>query len=176
MTREAGRQDPAQPEAEAPAPAYELPQPGSCNSLALRKAMRRVSHLYDGVVADTGLRMTQISILIHIARAKAPNMGELAGRLVLDRSALNENLKPLIRAGLVENTPDPHDRRNRRVRLTPAGHTKLAASLEHWRTAQKRFEVAFGAADAAELRRTLDRISSDAFAVAFDEETRLADR
>src|ERR1700678_2698905 len=68
-----------------------------CNTTALRKATRRVSQLYDSVLAPTGLRSTQRSMLMHIARAGEPAMGELAAALGLDRSALTHNLKPLER-------------------------------------------------------------------------------
>ena len=73
-----------------------------CNNSALRKATRRVSQLYDAVLAPSGLRSTQMAILTHIDRAGTPAMGELAAALVLDRSALGHNLKPLERDGLVE--------------------------------------------------------------------------
>lgn len=78
----------------------DLGENGRCNNLAPRKATRRVSQLYDSILAPTGLRSTQRSILLYIARFGSPNMGQLAASLVLDRSALCHNLKPLERAGL----------------------------------------------------------------------------
>jgi DNA-binding MarR family transcriptional regulator len=144
-------------------------QSGLCNGTALRKATRRVSQLYDAVLAPSGLRGTQRSMLIHIARAGAPTMGELAGALVLDRSALAHNLKPLERDGLVEVVVDPADKRGRLVRLTPLGETRLAASQVMWRQAQQRFEAAFGPERAAALRDALDTIASPDFAAAFVE-------
>ena len=68
-----------------------------CNNTALRKATRRVSQLYDSVLAPTGLRSTQRSILLSIARLESPSLGQLAASLVLDRSALGHNLRPLER-------------------------------------------------------------------------------
>ena len=65
-----------------------------CHGAALRKATRRVSQLYDAVLAPCGLKVSQHSILSHIARAGAPSMTDLARLLVLDRSALAHNLKP----------------------------------------------------------------------------------
>src|SRR5579859_3365772 len=94
---------------------------GICNGTALRKATRRVSQLYDAALAPIGLRATQRSLLIHIARAGTPGMGDLAADLVLDRSALAHNLKPLERDGLVAVFVDPEDKRGRLVTLTPAG-------------------------------------------------------
>jgi len=148
-----------------------LAEPGVCNGTALRKATRRVSQLYDAVLAPTGLRGTQRSILIHIARAQmteagSPSMGALAAALVLDRSALAHNLKPLERDGLVAVEVDPADRRGRIVVLTELGRTRLDATTPLWAEAQRRFEASFG--DAAALRAALALIASPEFAAAFE--------
>ena len=59
-------------------------------------------------------------------------MSELASPLVLDRSALAHNIKPLEREGLVEMVADDNDKRNRLVALTEAGWAKLAQSMPLW--------------------------------------------
>jgi DNA-binding MarR family transcriptional regulator len=147
---------------------FALPPPNPCNGTALRKATRRVSQLYDAVLAPCGLRSTQRSMLIYIARLKAPTMGDLAAALVLDRSALAHNLKPLERDGLVAIEPAPEDRRSRLVRLTKRGEAKLAESMGLWRNAQARFEKAFGVERAEALRSTLALVASEEFAEAFE--------
>ena len=131
-----------------------------CNVTALRKATRHVSQLYDAMLAPSGLRATQRAILIYVARRGTPAIGELADALVLDRTALNHNLKPLQRDGLVTIAPDRDDRRSKRVQLTKRGETRLAESRLAWKGAQDRFESAFGARQAADLRRTLELIAA----------------
>jgi DNA-binding MarR family transcriptional regulator len=143
------------------------PEPGPCNGTALRKATRRVSQLYDAALAPCGLRSTQRSILAHIARAGTPAIGDLAVALVLDRSALAHNLKPLERDGLVAVVVDANDRRSRRVKLTDRGEAKLAESTKLWEVAQNRFEVTFGADQARALRASLALIASAEFSNAF---------
>jgi hypothetical protein len=44
--------------------------------------------------------------------------------------------------------------------LTPTGQARLKAAAAHWRRAQKEFEMAVGAADAADLRTVLQRVIS----------------
>jgi DNA-binding MarR family transcriptional regulator len=140
-----------------------------CNGTALRKATRRVSQLYDAVLAPCGLRSTQRSILIHIARAGSPSMGELAESLVLDRSALAHNLKPLERDGFVAVVVDAKDRRSHLVELTALGKAKLKESMQLWEKAQHRFETAFGSEQASVLRRSLALIASNDFAKTFQQ-------
>ena len=138
-----------------------------CNGAALRKAARRVSQLYDDVLAPCGLRLSQHSALVHIERAGAPTMSELAKDMVLDRSALSHNLGPLERDGFVEVTVDETDRRSRRIVLTAAGRKKLIESKALWAQAQQRFEGAYGAGKAERLRELLADICSDELHDAF---------
>jgi|GEM_PF-298030 len=149
-------------------PSGPLSQPGPCNGNELRKASRRISQLYDGVIATSGLRSTQRSILVQLATLGAPTMGELAQALVLDRSALAHNLKPLERDGYLSIKADRADRRSRRVSLTPAGQDKLEESNALWASAQRRFESAFGTEQAQALRHTLAIISSAEFVRSFE--------
>jgi DNA-binding MarR family transcriptional regulator len=104
----------------------ELPGPGLCNATPLREASRRVTQLYDNALSPCGLRSTQRSIPVNLARAGTPSIGELAELLALDRSAMAHNLKPLARDGLVELYVDKRDKRNRRTTLTKRGWDKLA--------------------------------------------------
>lgn len=139
-----------------------------CNGSALRKASRRVSQLYDAALEPCGLSGSQRSILVHIARAESPTMTELANAMVLDRSALARNIKPLERDGYITQSPDAYDGRSKRIALTESGRAKLAESHRLWRKAQNRFEEVYGAERAAALRTALGEIFSDAFAEAFN--------
>lgn len=131
-----------------------------CNVTALRKAARHISQFYDTILAESGMRATQRAILVAIAREGSPTIGELASKLVLDRTALNHNLKPLQRDGLLAIAADAGDRRSKRVKLTRRGEAKLAESESAWLRAQDRFEAAFGAKEAAGLRKTLALVAS----------------
>jgi DNA-binding MarR family transcriptional regulator len=139
--------------------------PTRCNVTALRKATRHVSQLYDAALATLGLRATQRAILSYVRRSGTPTMGELAAVLVLDRTALNHNLKPLQRDGYVRLLTDKDDRRIKRVQLTRQGEVKLQESEAAWMQAQNRFEAAFGRKEAGDLRRTLDFIAGLDFGI-----------
>jgi DNA-binding MarR family transcriptional regulator len=134
-----------------------------CNATALRKAQRRLTQLYDTALEQSGLRSTQLTILVELAgRAQPPpTMAQLAAALVMDRSALGHNLRPLERDGLVVLQEGDADRRLRHVVLTSKGRHKCQEAVRGWRTAQDRFEQVFGRAEAAALRATLLRIAHD---------------
>lgn len=137
--------------------------PTPCNATALRKAQRRLTQLYDTALEDCGLRSTQLTILVELAgrTEQPPTMAQLAVALVMDRSALGHNLRPLEREGLVVLQQGGADRRLRHVVLTPKGNAKCQQALRRWRIAQDRFEQVFGRSEAAALRTTLLRIAHD---------------
>ncbi|MFZ6679062.1 MarR family winged helix-turn-helix transcriptional regulator [Undibacterium sp. Tian12W] len=138
-----------------------------CNGAALRKANRRVTQLYDAVLAPCGLTISQRSVLVHVQRSVSPTMSELAHAMVLDRSALAHNLKPLEREGYLVQTRDAKDGRSKRVTLTPTGAEKLNDANLLWRKAQARFEKTYGPERAKALRFALADIFTDDFAEAF---------
>src|SRR3981081_4702379 len=91
------------------------PSASPCFATAIRKASRRLSQLYDDALEPSGLRTTQFAILSELERrAKEPPMRELADAMVMDRSALGRNLRPLERDGLIA-LEEGEDRRQRRV-------------------------------------------------------------
>jgi DNA-binding MarR family transcriptional regulator len=136
---------------------------GQCNNTALRKAARRVSQLYDSMLAPTGLRSTQRSILVNIARFGSPTVGQLAASLVLDPSTLGQNLRPLEREGFIVLDADPDDKRSRLAKLTKKGGSKLRETAVLWEAAQERFENKFGIAGAKSLREALAVIAAEEF-------------
>jgi DNA-binding MarR family transcriptional regulator len=140
-----------------------FPEPNRCNCAALRKASRRISQFYDAALAPSGLKSTQFAMLSDIERRAdaPPTIRDLAETLVLDQSTIGQNLRPLVREGLVSLVRDVSDRRSRRVKLTKTGRARIAAIWPLWETAQARFESGFGKQAAADLRGILLKIARD---------------
>jgi len=140
-----------------------IPSRSDCSATTLRKASRKVAQLFDEALAPCGLRSTQYSILVEIARHEGnpPTLQVLADALVMDRSTLGHNLRPLERDGLVAIVPGVADRRRRHIELTSAGRRKLRAAHELWLKAQTFFHEVYGEVAAAQLRTTLLDIAYD---------------
>ena len=126
-----------------------------CNCLALRQASRYVTGMYDQVLSEAGLRVTQFSILYTLLGLGPMTVNQMSTQLVMDRTTLTRNLKPLERDALVTTGPSEHDKRERVIGLTPAGKAKVKAVLPLWRRAQQTFERNFGSERAVELRALL---------------------
>jgi DNA-binding MarR family transcriptional regulator len=129
--------------------------PDLCNYLSIRKAARHISQFYDHRLAPAGLRTSQFSILARLRRGGPASINELAAAMVMDRTTMGRNLRPLERDGLIAIGTDPRDRRSRVLSVTPAGEARLDAARPLWAKAQREFEQRFGAGQAEALRLTL---------------------
>ncbi len=116
-----------------------------CSCGHLRRASRAVTQLYDGVLQASGLKTTQFTLLVAAAELKAAPVSRMAEALVMDRTTLTRNLKPLVKDGLLAVEPGA-DRRSRWIRLTPKGRKALAEALPLWDQAQNRMIQGLGRA------------------------------
>jgi DNA-binding MarR family transcriptional regulator len=135
------------------------PELGPCACSQVRKLARRLSSLYDAVLAPERLTITQYSLLANIARAGQLSHTVLADKLGMERTTLTRNLRPLTRAKLVVAVAGL-DQRQHLLQLTPAGKRKLARSLPRWEEAQRQFVSNFGFESMQDLRGLLGSAES----------------
>jgi DNA-binding MarR family transcriptional regulator len=138
--------------------------PTYCTCLALRRATRRVTQIYDAHMKPLGLRITQFAVLGQLVGAPdtAPSqmsITALARRLGLDRSTLGRNLRPLLKAGLVA-MDGGEDRRAHTLALTDAGRALLDKAIPLWRDAQRHVAEKLGRDKTRALRAVLDETTA----------------
>lgn len=133
---------PDRPEDDTTEAALQELMSGACYCLALRQASRRLTRLYDRVLADHGLTIAQFSLLPWLHAMKRPTVQRLAEVCQMDQSTLSRGLALLERDGLVAAEVDPDDRRKRILRLTDDGRRRMIAASVAWKRAQD--EVAAG--------------------------------
>lgn len=131
----------------------------SCINFNLRKAARAVTAIYDRSLAPVGITSTQFSILVALAYYPERSMSELARFLVMDRTTLTKNLKPLMRDKLVEPAAG-EDRRQRLLKLSRKGNAVLDRAFPLWTEAQQQVSDVLGGEQMHSLYRTLHKVSS----------------
>jgi DNA-binding MarR family transcriptional regulator len=131
----------------------------ACACGRLRRATRALTQLYDDLLAPAGLRVTQFSLLRTLQRDGTLRINELAGRLLLDRTALSRNLDPLVAQGLVDIVRG-HDARTREVAISRKGANALKAAMPHWERAQSEVTRHLGAAKLDALISTLGQLEA----------------
>ena len=134
-----------------------------CACFSLRKAARAVTQLYDDALKPAGVLATQLPLLATTARLERATVTELAEAMVMDRTTLTRNLRPLERDGLLRTEPGT-DRRVREVSLTKKGQRVLLAAYPLWRQAQAKVARGLGRRRMehliAELTATVDALRS----------------
>src|SRR5215469_5413823 len=115
----------------------------TCACTHVRKAARVITQLYDTLLEPSGLRITQLIVLVAIALFEQDTVMQLAEKLAMDRSALAHTLRSLEEQGLVTVEPG-RDRRTRVVRLTVQGRQAVLQTLLYWRAAQEQMLARFG--------------------------------
>lgn len=119
-----------------------------CLCLHAQRAARALSRRFDEAFRPFGITSGQFSLLNGLNRPEPPMIGAVAELLVMDRSTVTANLKPLERAGLITVAVDEQDRRGRRVALTDAGRAVLAQATTVWIEEHAALEKEIGNGDA----------------------------
>jgi DNA-binding MarR family transcriptional regulator len=115
----------------------------NCTGANLRKAARAVTQTYDAALQPSGLKLTQFSLLATLDQIGDAPLTRLADALVMDRTTLTRNLKPMIRDGLVQIEQDD-DQRVRVISLTEMGKNKFEDALPRWEALQVRLLASLG--------------------------------
>ena len=132
----------------------------SCVNFNLRKAVRAVSQHYDKILVPVKLRCTQFTILTILSKTDALTITGLADFLVMDRTTLTRNLKPLEKEGYLTILPGIVDKRSRRVALTNEGKEAQKSAIPYWQQAQKEMVSFIGEEDTRHLIRYLQLLST----------------
>ena len=109
----------------------------SCACQKVRMAARAITRAYDKALRPTGLRSTQITILVAASVAGGIPLHRLADILGLERTTLTRNLAAIERDGLIRIVSV--DGRTRNVLVSPDGAARLKKALVLWIRPSKRF-------------------------------------
>lgn len=146
---------------------------GSCASFNFRRTARAVTRLYDGAFQDLGIRSTQFTILVALAKTQPTSIGALADLLVIDRTTLTRSLRLLKKDGLL-SVSDRSTKRQRFLSLTWRGTQLLERSLPAWRKAHERFVEALGPEYWVNFRRELEKLARVAVSLESTRQTKPA--
>jgi DNA-binding MarR family transcriptional regulator len=131
-----------------------------CTCFKLRSLTRRVTQLYDRVLAPSGLKVTQYSLIAHARRRETSRpltVTELAQKLFTDRTTLTRNLRPLLDAGFIRIGAGP-DERSKAVIVTPKGEDAYQAARPLWKAAQTLMQERLGNPELAALHGLIDNL------------------
>lgn len=113
------------------------------------------------VYSTFGIGRPEFDVLATLRRAGSPyslSPGALAASMMMSSGGTTARLDRLEKAGLVQRTPDPHDRRGILVRLTPRGRRLVDAAVTAGLTRQQELLAHLPAAKQAQLSSLLREV------------------
>lgn len=115
----------------------------NCTCINLRVASRAMTRLYDEALSPSGIRITQLATLSALAFYGPFTIKALASALVMDRTTLTADLKPLEAQGFLE-LEQGLDRRTRIVAISERGRAALNRAIPLWQAIQGKIQTELG--------------------------------
>jgi len=110
-----------------------------------RMTNRVLAGIYDEEYRPFGLKSTQLSLLVAVAKAGPVRRTTLGELLSLDPSTLTRNLRVMLRQGWIAEAPDDVDQRGAPLKITAKGARLLESIGPAWQRAQARAKRLLGA-------------------------------
>jgi DNA-binding MarR family transcriptional regulator len=132
---------------------------GVCVCGYVRKLSRIVTAVYDGALADAGLKTSQFSVLIAVANRGKARPAELTELLQMDESTVSRNVDRMCARGWLRLEREG-DRRSHLIEVTDKGQALIRKCLPAWRQAQAEVSERLGTGTVAELRSALRKLSA----------------
>jgi DNA-binding MarR family transcriptional regulator len=131
-----------------------------CTCIRVRQAARALSRIYDEALDATGIQASQLPVLVAVAHfgEAGASINALASVLVMDRTTLSRNLRPLEKLGLLRVARAPDDARQRLVLLTRHGERVIERSYPLWQEAQRQLSELAGKESVQAARDSLGRL------------------
>jgi DNA-binding MarR family transcriptional regulator len=108
---------------------------GVCVGGCVRKLNRMVTAIYDGALANAGLKTSQFIVLVSVANRKQARPTDLTKHLQLDESTLSRNVERMCARGWMRLVQEA-DRRSHLIEVTDKGQALIRKSLPAWQKAQ----------------------------------------
>jgi len=130
-----------------------------CYCATLRQAARAATALYESALADSGLHLTQYTVLQALKLAPNLTTTDLADVIGIDQTTATRTLALIKKGGLIASTPG-RDRRERRWNLTSLGESTFRKLQPKWESAQAAFERRLGRTKALAIKRASFQVAS----------------
>ncbi len=127
-----------------PAPAKVRQMARECIAVRVRLLNRLITGVCDDGLRPFGVRVAQVNILVAVAHDGPLPPGEVAKRLVMDKSTLSRDADRLIANGWLTAEPTD-DGRSHTLGITPEGLDLLERIHPVWVAGQKKLAAILGA-------------------------------
>lgn len=130
-----------------------------CSCGLLRRASRQLTQIYDHALQPVGIKISQFGVLANVEKYAGATITELAARMKMDRTTLTRNLRPMVKAGWVEQRSSGG--RATAVHITRAGKAMLKRAMPLWKGAEEEIRVKLNPKKRKQLEALLTDVLGD---------------
>ena len=128
-----------------------------CIAVRVRLINRVVTAIYDEALRPLGSRVSQMNLLVAVARMGETRPSDVCRALRLEKSTLSRDVEVMKARGWLESDP-PTGGRNQVLRITPAGRDLLVRARPAWESAQAEARRLIGEDGVDALQRIAARL------------------
>jgi DNA-binding MarR family transcriptional regulator len=124
--------------------------------------MRRSMHDFIQFSKDSGLSMSQLSVLFRLYHGGDCGVSGLGDHLGVTNAAASQMVDRLVHFGILERTEDPDDRRVKKLSLTARGESIVCESIEARRRWLEELTTKLTPAEQESITQALDTLTQAA--------------
>lgn len=130
-----------------------------CIAVRMRMLNRVVTKMFDDALRPLGIKVSQLNILMVVAKRGPVSPAEVGRVLHLEKSTLSRNSERIMKRGWIEVLDDTNAR-NHLLQLTPKGSRLIEKARPLWSKAQKKTRKVLGETVAKAIQRAANRVWS----------------
>ncbi len=128
-----------------------------CLAVRIRLLNRTVTGIFDDALRPLGVKVSQLNVLMVVAKRGPVSPGEVARVLNMEKSTLSRNVERMRTHGWLKVSEG--DTANKQILdLGPPGRKLIEKSLPLWKKAQARTEAVLGQRGARAIHRAADSV------------------
>jgi len=128
-----------------------------CLAVRIRLLNRTVTNIFDEVLRPVGVKVSQLNVLMVVAKYGPIAPGDVARRLNMEKSTLSRNVDRMRVHGWFKVTEGNAGRKSV-LELAAPGRRLIKKALPHWKKAQAQTEALLGERGARSIHRVANTV------------------
>ena len=128
-----------------------------CLAVRIRLLNRTVTNIFDDALRPLGLKVSQLSVLMVVAKRGPVTPGDVARRLNMEKSTVSRNVDRMRTRGWLK-VSEGDSARKQILELGLTGRKLIEKALPFWKEAQAQTEALLGQRGARSIHRTANTV------------------
>ncbi len=128
-----------------------------CLAVRIRLLNRTVTHIFDEALRPLKVKVSQLNVLMVVAKLEPISPGNVARRLSMEKSTLSRNVDRMRTRGWLK-VSEGDSGRKQILELGPAGRKLIEKSLPFWKKAQAQTEAMLGQRGTRSIHRAANTV------------------